>query len=245
MRFLLYNIAYGTGGPRSHAHGALTVHRYLQSCRHHMKFLGRFIRKTDPDIVGLVEFDGGSFRTGGINHAAQFARTLEHHYAYSSKYGRRSMARWLPLLRHQGNALFSKQEMQACENHYLPWGFKRLVMEGLIGDIHVFLVHLALNRHTRERQLDVLGDLVGSCREPVILAGDFNTFEGVSELDELTRKTGLTNVNSEHLPTFPAWHPRRQLDFILASDDINVRGFSVLKGIRLSDHLPLMLDFDV
>lgn len=245
MRFLLYNIAYGTGAPRSHAHGALTIHRYLRSCRHHMKFLGRFVRKTDPDIVGLVEFDGGSFRTGGINHAAQFARTLEHHYSYCSKYHRQSVARWLPLLRHQGNALFSKQPMQASENHYLPLGFKRLVMENKIGDVHVFLIHLALNRHTREQQLKSVARFVPMSQEPVIMAGDFNTFEGTGELREFIRKTGLRSANSSGDPTYPAWDPRKQLDFILVSDNIRIRDFAVFSGIRLSDHLPLMLDFEV
>jgi len=209
-----------------------------------MKFLARFIRKTDPDIVGLVEFDGGSFRTGGINHAAEFARTLEHHYAYSSKYHRRSMARWLPLLRHQGNALFSKQQMDNRRQHYLPWGFKRLVMESQIADVRVFLVHLALNRHTRERQLKVIANLVGNCDEPVILAGDFNTFEGISELDHLTRETGLRNANPERTPTYPAWEPRKELDFILVSENIKVRDFSVFGNVRLSDHLPMILDFE-
>ena len=244
MRFLLYNIAYGTGTSKSHAHSALTVHRYLRSCRHHMKFRSRFIRDTDPDIVGLVEFDAGSFRTGGINHAAQFARTIKQHYAFSTKYGERSVARRLPVLRHQGNALFSKHKLENSENHYLPWGFKRLVMEHKIGDVRIFLVHLALNKHTRKRQIEVLADLVGSCRGPIIVAGDFNTFEGRSELRYLVKQTGLRNTNPERLPTFPAWKPRQELDFILVSENVSVQNFSVFNGIRLSDHLPLILDFD-
>lgn len=209
-----------------------------------MKFLGRFIKRTNPDMVGLVEFDGGSFRTGGVNHAAQFARTLKHNYTYSSKYHRHSMARWLPLLRHQGNALFSKQSMQNCENFYLPLGFKRLVMGMKIAGVRVFLVHLALNRHTRRQQLDLLADVVSQFDEPVILAGDFNTMQGISELDQLISKTGFRNANPRGIATYPAWNPRKQLDFILVSNDIKVRDFSVFSRIRLSDHLPLMLDFE-
>ena len=46
-------------------------------------------------------------------------------------------------------------------------------------------------------------------------------------------------------PTFPSRSPRWQLDFILHSPGIRVRHFEVLRNVRLSDHLPLVCDFEV
>ena len=61
MKFLLYNIRYGTGKylnqPLKHIRG------YLGHSLEHIGRIGEFIKKYDPDIVGLVEVDLGSFRT--------------------------------------------------------------------------------------------------------------------------------------------------------------------------------------
>jgi len=61
----------------------------------------------------------------------------------------------------------------------------------------------------------------------------------------LIYRTGLQNANKEGLPTFPVWQPHRELDFILHSPKIRVENFRVLKKIRLSDHLPIVMDFNV
>ena len=245
MRFLLYNIAYGTGAPRSAAHRAFTLHRYLRAADHHIHRIQQFIAGTDPDLVGLVELDTGSMRAGGRNHAAEFARVLSHQYTYCSKYRRGSVGRVLPILRHQGNALFSRQPLEACQHHFLPAGFKRLVLEARTESVHIFLVHLALNQRTREKQLRYLARLVGEAREPVIVAGDFNVFRGATELGHLIEATGLRTVNAKQSPTYPSWKPTRELDFMLCSPAVRVTGFKVLTEVKLSDHLPLQLDFEL
>ena len=80
--------------------------------------------------------------------------------------------------------------------------------------------------------------------KPVIVAGDFNTFWGTQELDQLLAATGLRSANSEAIPTFPSDRPRRELDFVLVGPEIEVSGFSVA-DIRCSDHRPLVCDFIV
>ena len=101
MRFLLYNIAYGTGGPRSYAHRALTLHKYLRAPWHHMQRVSEFIVDHRPDVLGVVEVDSGSFRAGGRNQVAELARDLSHNFTYSSKYRKGSVCRLLPILRHR------------------------------------------------------------------------------------------------------------------------------------------------
>jgi len=245
MRFLLYNVAYGTGAPRSFAHKALVLHRYVRAAGHHIDRVHEFICQAKPDIVGLVEMDSGSFRAGGRNHAAEIARLLSHDYTFCSKYRRGSIGRILPILRHQGNALFADQPLDCCEHHFLPVGFKRLVLDARIRGVRFLLVHLALNRHTRELQLYYLTRLLEHVTEPVVLAGDFNVFQGRRELHHLMDLTGLVTANVEATPTYPSWRPRRELDFILCSRSVRVTDFRVLGSVRLSDHLPLVMDFDV
>ncbi len=245
MRFLLYNIAYGTGAPRSYAHRALTLHRYLGSTKRHMERLHTFIEETDPDVLGLVELDAGSYRTGGSNHAVELARSLAHDFTYSSKYDKDSVGRILPVLRHQGNALFANCKLSKCRQHFLPTGFKRLVLAGRAYGVMFFLVHLALNKHARRSQLSRLTRIVSTVKSPIILAGDFNTFKGPHELEDFISATGLQTVNIGQEPTYPSWAPRKELDFILCSDEIQVESFNVLYSVRLSDHLPLIMDFVV
>jgi endonuclease/exonuclease/phosphatase family metal-dependent hydrolase len=245
MRFLLYNIAYGTGAPQSYAHRAVTLHRYLKSPPHHIQMLHEFVCAQEPDIVGLVEMDTGSFRAGGHNHVTEMARLLSHDYLHCSKYHANSIGRRLPILRHQCNALFANVRLEACEQHYLPHGFKRLVLEARVHGTRIFLVHLALNEHTRRKQLSWLGRLVGLSEEPVILAGDFNTFKGRHELENLKAVTGLKSANRERRATYPSWAPRKELDFILCSPAVNIDRFEVMHPVRLSDHLPLLLEYSL
>ncbi len=200
----------------------------------------------DADITGVVELDTGSFRTRKSNHARELASSLAHYHSYCSKYHHGSMARRMPVLKHQGNAIFSRSQAEHSNSHFFTYGFKRLVMESRIEGADVFLVHLALSREVRRKQLLDLFRLVGKCHDrPVILAGDFNTIHGEKELEEFMRITGLRSANIGGLPTFPAWKPRRELDFILHSPIMKVHRFEVLRQIRLSDHLPLLMDFEL
>jgi len=245
MRFLLYNIAYGTGAPAGRCHSILTLHRYLRSARHHFSRICEFVTDVGPDVTGLVEVDRGSFRCGSRDQVAEIARLLTHHHSYSSKYGHRSFGRFLPILRHQGNVVLTHRKPEHTTHHFFSVGFKRLVVEANIDGVFYFLVHLALRRRIREKQLQLLAHLVGNHGRPVILAGDFNTFGGREELGELLAATGLRNANPAHVPTFPSYGPRKELDFILCSDAIRVNDLTVHDEVKLSDHLPISLDFDV
>jgi endonuclease/exonuclease/phosphatase family metal-dependent hydrolase len=67
---------------------------------------------------------------------------------------------------------------------------------------------------------------------------------GEREIDLFLAASGLKNANAQSLPTFPSNHPNRHLDFILYSKKVNIRDFRIPR-VPFSDHLPLILDFDV
>ncbi|MDE2219881.1 MAG: endonuclease, partial [Gammaproteobacteria bacterium] len=80
MRLLVYNIRYATGtGPAFHL--PLPGAGYLRSSRKVLEQITQFIRDQHPDLVGLVEVDTGSIRTGMVNQAEHIAASLGHYTA--------------------------------------------------------------------------------------------------------------------------------------------------------------------
>jgi endonuclease/exonuclease/phosphatase family metal-dependent hydrolase len=243
MRILLYNIRYATGtGPAFHL--PLPGAGYLRSNRQVLEEITSFIRSEDPDIVGLVEVDTGSIRTGMVNQAKFIGDQLGHYSIYECKYGAESINTLMPILRKQGNAFLAGPRVHGERFHYFDTGIKRLIIELELEDAVVFLVHLSLKYRHRQAQLRTLHDLVVRSPKPVILAGDFNTFWGDHEIYLFMQAAGLKSANAEGLPSYPSHSPRRELDFILYGAGISVSNFRV-PSVRFSDHLPLVCDFEV
>ena len=73
VRLLIYNIRYATGtGPAFHL--PVPGAGYLRSNRTVLAGITDFIKRQDPDVVGLIEVDIGSIRTGMVNQADFIAR---------------------------------------------------------------------------------------------------------------------------------------------------------------------------
>ena len=243
MRLLVYNIAYGTGCPNGGANRLWTVHRYLRTSQSHLDRIIEFIDGSAADIVALVEVDTGSFRTDYVNQVEKVARHLSKYHICDVKYGRNSIGRFIPILKSQANAVLTKRKTPKKHFHFFPFGFKRLIIELNIDGIRFFLVHLALQKGVRQKQLDFLSKLAEG-DGPLIIAGDFNTLSGPKELVKFQQRLGLTNPNLEAHCTYPSWNPKKQLDLILCSKEIQILNFEVPE-VRFSDHLPVILDFHV
>jgi len=243
LRLLVYNIRYATGtGPAFHL--PVPGAGYLRSNRRVLAGITEFLRTEHPDIIGLIEVDTGSIRTGMLNQAEHIASQLGHYSAYECKYGASSINQFVPIVRKQANAFLSAPHMTGQRFHYFDTGIKRLIIELELEEVCVFLVHLSLKFRQRQSQLRSLHDLIIQAPKPVIVAGDFNTFWGTHEIFLFMRATGLTSANSAGLPSFPARVPRIELDFILVSAGIEVTQFRV-PDVRFSDHRPLVCDFKV
>jgi len=243
VRLLVYNIAYavGTGVPsRVPVPGA----GYLFGNPGMLDEITGFIKSKDPDIVGLIEVDMGSMRTGRINQADQIARALGHFSAYACKYGEESVNQYLPILRKQGNAFLAAPRIEGERFHYFAQGIKRLIIELELDELAIFLVHLSLKYRHRHFQLRHLYELVRQSTKPVIVAGDFNTFWGENEIFLFKEAAGLRSANQSGLPSYPSRSPRMELDFILYSQGIEVNNFEI-PAVVFSDHLPLICDFEV
>ncbi len=160
---------------------------------------------------------------------------------------------------HHGNAILSKFPFIEWNNIDVSYmqSASRSLLHGVIGlsgpmpPIHVICVHLGLFAAERQQQLKKLVRRINDhipLHEPLIIAGDFNDWQGRTE-NHLCRELEMFEVfKSEkggHARTFPAWLP------MLAMDRIYCRGLKVKHTQRLhdkpwrglSDHLPLLAEF--
>lgn len=116
--------------------------------------------------------------------------------------------------------------------------------------LHAVCVHLGLREAQRQRQLQLLCELVAGLpeREPVVVAGDFNDWR--QRADQLLAGCGLREVfvGAQGRParSFPARWPVLPLDRIYLR---NARGrqpriLSRRPWSHLSDHLPLAVEVE-
>jgi len=241
MRFLLYNIRYATGqGVRYHL--PLPFSGFFRHTANTLNQIVDFIESVQPDIVALIEVDSGSYRSNRCCQADIIAKKLHQFHIVETKYANDSLARRVPVLNKQSNALLTREAITAHHFHYFNEGFKRLVIEVELAEVVVFIVHLSLKYRHRQQQLEHLHRLVKNSTKPMIVAGDFNTFGGDRELELFKAATGLEDANPLHFPSHPSSAPHRQLDFIFHSPELEAVDFRI-PDIRLSDHAPLICDF--
>jgi len=189
----------------------------------------------DYDLVALQEADAGSLRTAQLNQVAYLAARagLSHwHAAVNRDLG--------PFAQHCLGCL-SRFPLQQLHYHALPGRLPgrgaleaRIVRDGF-EPLRVLVVHLALSRGARFRQLDFLGRLIEDAADALIV-GDFNCAPA-----ELEAHPALVRVGLRALPlgaTFPSWRPQRAIDHLLVTPGIDVVASRVL-DLRLSDHLPI------
>ena len=243
MRLLLYNIRYGVGTGAS-MHMPLPGAGYILGNQNVLPDIISFIKSVDPDIVGLIEVDTGSIRSRRINQAETIAGELGMNSSYETKYGAKSLNQLVPIIRKQGNAFLAAPRVHGETFHYFDTGIKRLIIELEMETFAVFLVHLSLKYRHRHLQLRKLYDLIEETEKPVIVAGDFNTFWGENEIYLFMRAAGLRSANTSSLPSYPSRSPRKELDFVLYQEGIEVTHFEIPQ-VRHSDHLPLVCDFEV
>ncbi len=244
MRMVFYNMRYGSGTGVAY-HLPFPMAGFLRPAKKNLARITEFLRGANPDIIGLVEVDNGSFlRSRKQCQADRIAHELGHFHSYCSKYAPGSLAGRLPMMARQGNAILARDTMRAVKPHYFRVGVKRLVLEAELPELSIFVVHLSIQQQDRAEQLRHLREIMRGGRKPAIVAGDFNTFNGEQELHEFMNAASLSNASLHGQPSWPARAPRHQLDFILHSRQIRIRHFEI-PDIHLSDHRPLLCDFDI
>ncbi|MCS4504227.1 hypothetical protein KBTX_00450 [wastewater metagenome] len=190
------------------------------------------------DIVGLQEIDAGSLRSGFVNQTGFLAEAAGFpywHFQTNRRIGR--------IARHS-NGVLSRFRPLEVRAHKLPGmipGRGALILRfgGPGESLDVVLLHLALGRRARLRQLAYIAELVNRNRHTIVM-GDLNCLSDSPELQLLCGHTDLREPLHD-LPTYPSWRPRRNIDHILVSSSLKVRSAEVL-DYPLSDHLPITME---
>lgn len=153
-----------------------------------------------------------------------------------------------------GNALLSRWPVLSSQHEDMS--DHRLEQRGLLHVelmvnariVHVLVVHLGLIRSSRVRQIAQLKRYLS--REippdtPLLLAGDFNDWR--PQTQKAFMDVGLHASQGARQPTFPSRLPLAQLDHVFARGLVPL-SVAVPRGQmwwRMSDHLPLIADFQM
>lgn len=190
------------------------------------------------DIVGLQEVDGGGLRSHGIVQTQYLAE----HGGFPHWHNQ--INRRMAGIALHSNGLLSRFKPQEIHDYKLPGLPGRgavLARYGRQRDsaLYVCVVHLALSRRARLRQLGFVGEILRDLPHAVVM-GDFNCEPDAPELRLLTHRTALCDPAGT-LPTWPSWQPSRRLDHILVTPALAVEHVEVLH-FTCSDHLPIAMD---
>jgi len=247
IRFIFYNTEYfeGLEGVKWKY---LEVWRRVFGTRRNLLKICKELLAYKPDVVAFAEIQMRSFFRRE-NYGKVVKEKMNMKYSLiRPKYlfkGLIWVFRYLPLLKDQSNAVFSGKKLIDSEFIYFERGIKKMIIKTSIKSpkkVTFLIVHLALSRGTRLKQLERLVEIVNRIKGSVVLAGDFNNFDGDKELNVLIENTRLGRLKESF--TFPTFEPVKTLDHILVSSDVRVENYEVL-DLKLSDHLPVMIDFRI
>jgi len=241
-RLLTYNV-----------HRCVGVDRRLDVAR-----VAAVIAEYEPDIVCLQELDVGRARTGGVDQAEAIARHLSMSFRFHA-----AMRIEAELY---GDAILTPHPENLVKADALPTitGVPGLEPRGALWSrvefsngrsLNVINTHLGLV--PREQRLQAAA-LMGPAwldhpqmEGPVILTGDFNAtaitrpYQAIcARLKDAQRLLG----QRPSVKTFPSTFPAIRIDHVFVSDGVRptaVRAPLHPLARSASDHLPLILDFDL
>lgn len=216
--------------------------------------IARVLARYHPDAIALQELDAGRGRSGMVHQADVIARKLQMDFHFHPSFFMDG---------HYGNAILSRHPMRLVKCGALPQLSKQSEPRGALWveidlegtPVQFINTHLSLWPKERHLQIkELLGpDWAGSprCRQPLILAGDFNAppkTRGYSLLIAKLYDTQLLLDSHEPYGTWMGSHPLSRIDHVFVSADVQVRKIEV-PGTALdkaaSDHCPLFVDLEV
>ncbi|MCG8427692.1 MAG: endonuclease/exonuclease/phosphatase family protein [Chromatiales bacterium] len=236
LRLLSYNIQTGLetqhyGQYLTHSWKHVLPHRArLRNLNRIATLLGQY------DIVGLQEVDSGSLRSGFVDQTEYLAHRA------GFPHWHKQVNRRIGSIAQHSNGVLSRLKPSDVAEYRLPGLPGRGVIVCQYGGdqgLTVCIMHLALGRRARLRQIDFVSRLVKS-KSHIVLMGDLNCSCESREMRYLMESVGLQEFSCEK-STFPSWRPMRRIDHILVSDSLCIENAQVL-DYSFSDHLPISID---
>lgn len=200
-----------------------------------LKSLTDLIEEVKPDILFLSEIRDEPCMIPVRN---LFAKSY-----IDSKYKPESFLNFLPFFRGNCNGVFLRNSLPV-KKLFMKSGSKKLVYQiSITENCSILFSHFALGKQTRSKQFSEISQIVMKNNQSII-AGDFNIFRGIGELEELFKKGNLRLVNNLEKKTFPSYRPSHVIDLFLSSPSIKTTYVKVFDDVLISDHLPVVADFE-
>ncbi|HLC84334.1 MAG TPA: endonuclease/exonuclease/phosphatase family protein [Candidatus Nanoarchaeia archaeon] len=222
-----------------------------------------FIKTVDADVLCLQEVTDGCEMNGKADNAALIAATgYDYHLVSAHKF---------PEGHTQGNGVFSKlpiiersefwvQKASTNQQGYAHEGrvctLAKIDVQGKVlefGTTHLSYTHRFEITEKKKAEIDKLLSLLNQKRKSFIFTGDLNTSpeqETIPKISEI-----LPHCGPEY--TVPTWTTkpfeyngffedklRWRLDYVFATPDLRVRSAKTL-STTVSDHLPILVEFDI
>lgn len=245
LRLLTLNIAHGRA--------AATHQAFLRTdtTRRNLTATAEAFRHLDADIVALQEADGPSAWSGNFDHVATLARLAELADHYRGEHNPFGVGRFNLA---SGTALLSRYPLRdTASRRFATYGAD--TKGYVVGTVElpgrqergldVVSVHLdpAVSR-VRRRQIAMMIEELRERHHPLVVLGDLNCcwYRDPRSMDLLTHTLGLHAYEAfAYRPTYPSSRPRRRLDWILISPELEFRQYRTL-ATPLSDHLGVVAD---
>jgi endonuclease/exonuclease/phosphatase family metal-dependent hydrolase len=207
-----------------------------------LETIATIVANIEPDIFAYAEVGLGAPRTAYVNQHDVLMRLLQAPHGYAlPKYRSQLLAR-APFHVGNGNGVSVFVPHATLSSFHLRTGGKTLVLEVVLPDTRIYVVHLALTHRQREAQLRELAERVNvDTTRRVLVVGDFNVFEGIEQYDHVLQPHGiLPELPVE--PTFPVYQPTYVLDGCLwRRVDGSKPRVSVVPH-AVSDHAPILIE---
>jgi endonuclease/exonuclease/phosphatase family metal-dependent hydrolase len=236
VRLLSFNIHKGIGG---------------RDRRYRLERITQVIEAESPDIICLQEVDRNVRRSRFHNQPEMLVDWFQpagHIFQFNVKvkdggYGNLLMSRW---------PFRSYHQISMTRHQRKPRGAQLAVIESPNGPLHLAHWHLGLSekeRHWQTRHVMEHHLFRESRGLPSLVVGDFNDWRN-------TLAHGPFDVHGFHQITappsrfrsFPAWMPVWSLDKAFVRGPVQVTRVHVVRNRATrdaSDHLPLVIDFEI
>ena len=226
----------------------------------------KVIKELNPDIVCLQEIDLNSQHNDYKDVPKEIAKSLRYEYFYKPSMKFKNKKDWEFL----GNGIYSRFPMSRHKMRYIqrPTGINdydkqgRIYIEAIVkigkksltvGTTHVSYSHRFEITPRKVKEIDKLIEIIKKKGKMFILAGDMNSTPDSYTIKQLEKF--LKNCGPNHLQKTWTTKPfdykgfketklRWRLDYAFASKDLNVIKSKVIKT-KISDHLPILVEFEV
>jgi endonuclease/exonuclease/phosphatase family metal-dependent hydrolase len=212
------------------------------------------------DIVLLQEVDMGVPRSGKLNLGKELAKELGYSFyavglnvqLRQGYYGNATLSRF-PILRKRNIDLtIGTHKRRGCQHTSI-----QISSNSTRQLLEIFNLHLGLSAQERAHQIGMLAQSVEfaalEARSPCIVGGDFNDWRSLlppvfTEILRFNCATTRPGRHNQGILTYPSFSPAGSLDKIFYRGELekiksSSCGLSVSK--MASDHLPIIVDFDL